>query len=194
MTEREAHEIPTAGQSETKPKRVKYKSHYRSTLCRTVYTLVVVAAVVILVEILWMPVLRISGNSMAPTLQEGEIVFAVKTSNFKAGDIVAFNGYNKILAKRIIGEPGDWIDIDKDGTVYVNRIQLEEPYLTEKALGDCNIELPFQVPDSRYFVMGDRRSTSVDSRTIDVGCVSQEQMVGKIIFCIWPVSRIRIVN
>lgn len=187
-------EIPTAEQIEAELKRVKYKSRYRSVLHSTVYTLVVVAAVAILVATLWLPVLQIYGNSMTPTLQDGQIIFTVKTSDFEAGDIVAFYYNNKILVKRVICGPGDWIDIDENGVVYVNEVRLEEPYLTEMALGDCNIDLPFQVQDGRYFVMGDHRSTSVDSRNTAVGCVSQEQIVGKIIFRIWPINRMGIVN
>lgn len=187
-------EIPTAEQIEAELKRVKYKSRYRSVLHSTVYTLVVVAAVAILVATLWLPVLQIYGNSMTPTLQDGQIIFTLKTSDFEAGDIVAFYYNNKILVNRVICGPGDWIDIDENGVVYVNEVRLEEPYLTEMALGDCNIDLPFQVQDGRYFVMGDHRSTSVDSRNTAVGCVSQEQIVGKIIFRIWPINRMGIVN
>ena len=171
-------------------KRVKYKRRYRSMLRSTIYTLITVAAVAILVATLWLPVLQIYGSSMTPTLQDGEIIFSVKTSEFKPGEIVAFYYNNKILIKRVICGPGDWIDIDEDGTVYVNKVRLDEPYLTEKALGDCNIDLPFQVPDGRFFVMGDHRSTSIDSRNTAVGCVSQEQIVGKVLFRIWPIGQI----
>lgn len=194
MKEKRAYEMPTAGQIAAELKRVKYKSRYRSALRSTVYTLVTVAAIAILVATLWLPVLQIYGNSMTPTLQDGEIIFTVKTSDFEPGDIVAFYYNNKILVKRVICGPGDWIDMDGDGTVYVNEARLEEPYLTEKALGECNIDLPYQVPDGRFFVMGDHRSTSVDSRSTAVGCVSQEQIVGKIIFRVWPLSRMGIVN
>lgn len=190
MRKKRVHEIPTAGQLEAELKRVKYKSRYRSVLRSTVYTLITVAAVAVLVATLWLPVLQIYGSSMTPTLTDGEIIFTVKTSDFAPGDIVAFYYNNKILVKRVICGPADWIDIEEDGTVYVNDEELEEPYLKEKALGDCNIELPYQVPDGRYFVMGDHRSTSVDSRNTSVGCVSQEQIVGKIIFRVWPLDRL----
>lgn len=186
--------MPSTQQLEAELKRTKYRSRYRSVFSSTVYTLVTVAASAILVATLWLPVLQIYGSSMTPTLQDGEIIFSVKTSEFALGDITAFYYNNKILVKRVICGPGDWIDIDEDGTVYINEVRLEEPYLTEKALGDCNIDLPFQVPDGKVFVMGDHRSTSVDSRNTAVGCVAQEQIVGKIIFRIWPLSRMGYVD
>jgi len=188
------HELPTSQQIEKELKRVNYERRYRSVLRSTVYTLITVAAVAILVATLWLPVLQIYGNSMTPTLTDGEIVFSLKTSDFAPGDITAFYYNNKILVKRIICGAGDWVDIDENGEVYVNGEPLDEPYVFEKALGDCNIELPYQVPDGRVFVMGDHRATSVDSRNTSVGCVSQEQIVGKILFRVWPLNRIGAVN
>lgn len=181
---------PTTEQLEAELKRVQYKHRYRTVLKSTVYTLVIVAAIAVLVATLWLPVLQIYGTSMTPTLQDGEIIFSVKGSDFALGDIIAFYYNNKILVKRVIANPGDWVNIDEDGTVYVNETVIDEPYLTEKALGDCNIELPYQVPDGKIFVMGDHRSTSVDSRNTAVGCVAQEQIVGKIVFRVWPLSRL----
>ena len=125
---------------------------------------------------------------MSPTLQDGEIIFSVKTSDFEPGDVISFYYNNKILVKRVIARPGEWVDIDKDGNVFVNNVPLNEPYLADKAFGDCNIELPYQVPDGKFFVMGDHRSTSVDSRSTAVGCVAQEQIVGKILFRVWPLN------
>lgn len=179
---------PSSVQLEAELKRIKYKKRYRSVLKSTVYTLITVAAIAVLVATLWLPVLQIYGSSMVPTLQNGEIVFSMKTSDFEEGDVIAFYYNNKILIKRVIAGPGDWVNIDTDGTVYVNSLPLEEPYISDKAYGDCNIELPYQVPDERYFVLGDHRATSVDSRNTAVGCVAQEQIVGKIVFRIWPLK------
>ncbi len=183
-------EIPTLEQVEAEMNRVKYKNKYRTVLFSTIYTLIIVAAFAILVATLWLPFLRIYGTSMMPTLKDGELICCVKTSNFESGDIIAFYYNNKILVKRVIGQAGDWIDIDKKGNVYVNKEKLEEPYLKEKALGECDIKLPYQVPEGRVFVLGDHRSTSVDSRSTAVGSVAQEQIVGKILIRIWPFNRI----
>lgn len=184
----------TTQQLENELKRVKYKHRYRTVLKSTIYTLITVAAIAVLVATLWLPVLQIYGNSMTPTLQDGEILFSVKTSDFEPGDIIAFYYNNKILVKRVICGPADWVDIDEDGTVSVNEKELEEPYLVEKALGDTDITLPYQVPDGKVFVMGDHRSTSVDSRNTAVGCVAQEQIVGKIVFRVWPLNRFGMVE
>ncbi len=179
-------EIPSAKQVEKELKRVRYKSRYRTVLKSTLYTLITVAAIAVLVATLWLPVLQIYGSSMTPTLHDGQIVVSVKTSQFEPGDIVAFYYNNKILIKRVIAKHGDWIDIKEDGSVYVNDVLLDEPYVEELAFGETNIELPFQVPDGRLFVMGDHRSTSVDSRNTAMGCVAEEQIVGKIVFRFYP--------
>lgn len=183
---KEPVDYPSVEQLAAELKRVKYRSRYRAVLRSTLYMLIVVAAVAVLVATIWMPVLQIYGASMTPTLSEGDIVVSIKGSDFQPGDLVAFYLGNKILVKRCIAGPGQWVDIDEDGNVYVDDKLLEEPYLTEKSLGGSNIELPYQVPDNRYFCMGDHRSTSVDSRHKEIGCVSEEQIVGKIVFRVFP--------
>lgn len=185
---------PTTEQLEGELKRVRYKSRYRSVLRSTIYSLITVAAIAVLIATLWLPVLQVYGNSMTPTLQNGEIIFTVKMSEFEPGDIISFYYNNKILIKRVIARSGEWVNMDADGNVYVNETLLDEPYLDEKAFGDCNIELPYQVPEGRAFVMGDHRSTSVDSRNSAVGCVAQEQIVGKILFRVWPLEKFGLVK
>ena len=179
---------PSKKQLEAELARVRYQQRYRTVLRSTICTLIVVAAVAVLVATIWMLVLQIYGSSMTPTLSEGDIVVCFKTSDIKRGDLVAFYLGNKLLVKRCVALPGQTVDIDGDGNVTLDGELLDEPYVTEKSLGDCNIELPYQVPDNRYFCMGDHRKTSVDSRNTAVGCVTEEQIVGKIAFRVWPLS------
>ena len=179
---------PTTQQLEAELQRIRYNSRYGSILRSTVYTLITVAAIAILIATLWLPVLKIYGNSMAPTLQGNEIVVSVKTAQPEQGDVVAFYYNNKILVKRVIATPGQWVEVDKDGNVYINDQLLDEPYLAEKSFGASDIAFPYQVPDGRFFVMGDHRLTSVDSRHSSVGCIAEEQIVGKIVFRVWPFS------
>ena len=168
----------------------RYRIRYRRALSSTLTTIITVAAAAVIVSYLLMPVLRIYGQSMTPTVHDGNIVLAVRSSSFTEGDVVAFYYNNKILVKRVIAGPGDWVDIDEDGQVYVNGEPIVEPYIDAPAYGECNIELPYQVPENRWFVMGDKRSVSIDSRNTAVGCVSDEQIVGRIFARIWPLKEI----
>lgn len=169
-------------------KREIYKRRFRRLLRSTVNALIVVAAIAALIATLVLPVLQIAGTSMEPSLNDGDIVLLVKTDQLETGDLCAFYYSNKILIKRIVGTPGDYIWISKDGTVYVNNVELIEPYITEKALGECDIEFPYQVPENYYFMLGDHRETSIDSRSSVIGSVSEDQIIGKILCRIWPLS------
>ena len=186
----QANTLPayTAADFEAELAHEKYKRTFAYSVRSTVYVLIVVAAIAILVAVLLLPVLQIFGNSMTPTLAEGNYVLSVKGSDLKTGDVCAFYYNNKILVKRVIANSGDWVDIDENGVVYVNNQKIEEPYVSEPSIGICDIKLPYQVPESRIFVMGDHRNVSVDSRTKAIGCVAEEQIVGKIVFCVWPLS------
>jgi len=177
---------PSSEQIAGEIKRRKRRRQLRRVIRSALYGLLTVAALAILVSTLFFPALKIYGNSMTPTLEEGEIVIARKGSSFKPGDIIAFYYNNKILVKRVICGPGDWFNMQSDGTVFVNGVRLEEPYVTEEGFGPCDLNLPYQVPDGQFFVMGDQRLSSVDSRMSQIGCISTEHIVGKIFLCIWP--------
>lgn len=194
MRQKKTLELPTTQQLEAVASKRKYRSKLVRTVRSTLFALITVSAVAILVATLWLPVFQIYGTSMTPTLSDGQLVLALKSGEFKTGDLIAFYYNNKILVKRVIAQTGDWVNISENGTVYVNNIALDEPYVYEPSIGDCNIELPYQVPESRIFVMGDHRSVSVDSRNTSVGCVAEEQIVGRLVFRIWPLSEITPLN
>lgn len=190
MTDERKIDLPTVEQFDNEVKRVQHQKEYLRILRSTISSLIVVAAIAVLISMLFLPVLRVTGTSMTPTLQNDELVICRKWGDFKQGDVIAFYYNNKILLKRVIGVSGDIIDISEDGTVYVNGEELDEPYLNEKAFGECDLDLPYQVPDERVFVMGDHRSTSVDSRSTSVGCVANESIVGEVMLRIWPLKQI----
>ena len=181
-------------QLEKELRRERHRRTYRSTLWSTISALLIVAAIAVLVSMLWLPVLQVVGESMTPSLYQGEIIISPKGSKFQKGDVIAFYYNNKILVKRVIANAGEWVNIDADGNVFINDVPLDEPYIAEKAFGDCNITLPYQVPDGKIFVMGDHRATSSDSRNTAVGCVSEEQIVGKVMLRVWPLQKIGIIN
>ena len=184
----------TISQIETELKRETYKEKYLKILKSTIYSLIIVAAVATIIATLIMPVLQISGSSMTPTFKEGEIVVSLKTKKLETGDIVAFYHGNKILVKRIIAGAGSYVNIDEEGNVYVDGKLIDEPYIQEKTLGEYDITFPYQVPDGKWFVLGDHRSVSIDSRSTEIGCVDQENIVGKIIFRVWPLKKISKIN
>ena len=183
--------LPTKKQIETERKRYRRQKAYNKALSGTVYVLTIVAAVAVLIATLVLPVLQIEGTSMEPTLYNGDIVLLMKTNRFDRGDLCGFTWNNKLLIKRVIGVPGDWIEIDTDGTVYLNGEKLDEPYVEQKALGECDLEFPYQVPQEQYFVIGDMRESSIDSRNTVIGCIPKDQIVGKVFFRVWPFKSIQ---
>lgn len=182
------HDFPTTDLLRTEIRREKFKKKFKSILLSTIYALIVVAALAVLIATLILPVVQIAGTSMEPTLNSGDIVVLIKPQTPGRGDLCAFEYSNKILIKRVIGIPGDYIDIDEKGNVFVNGKQLDEPYVSNKSRGQCDVEFPLQVPENQYFVLGDQRDTSIDSRNTVIGCVTDSQLVGKIIFRVWPLS------
>ena len=190
-TKKGIESLPTKHQVETERKRYRRQKAYNKALGGTIYVLTIVAAVAVLIATLVLPVLQIEGTSMEPTLVNGDIVLLTKTTSFNRGEICGFSWNNKLLIKRVIGIPGDWIEIDTDGKVYLNGEQLDEPYAQQLAVGECNLEFPFQVPQEKYFVLGDMRESSIDSRNTLIGCVEKDQVVGKVFFRIWPFKTIR---
>lgn len=184
-------EIPKVSDLEKELKRVKDKSKFNGLLKNTIYTLIVVSALAVLVAVFYMPVIRIYGSSMEPTLKAGDIVVSVKTDDIDVGDIIGVYYGSKLLVKRVIAKENQWVNIDDEGNVFINgeELPLDEPYLKEKFMGELDIELPYKVPEKTLFIMGDNRETSVDSRNSSMGCIDEEEVVGKIIFRVWPFDR-----
>ena len=182
--------VPSLEEIQQERKRIRRSDYYRQSLRSTVSVLVVVAAVAVLIVTLFLPILQISGDSMSPTLEHDQIIVLIKTKNYKQGDLVGFYYQGKILLKRIVAMPDDEVVIDTDGNIYVNEYLQEEPYVTEKSLGDCDLDFPYRVPGTGYFVLGDRRSNSVDSRNSVIGAVSPDDIIGRVCLRVWPLSKI----
>lgn len=183
-------EMPSLEQLRREKAHLEYRARYYRTLVSTIFTLIVIAACTVLIAMLWLPILEMYGDSMTPTLEEGEIALSIKTSNIARGDVVAFYYGNKLLVKRCIGLPGEIVDIDADGNIYINGSLLDEPYLTEKSRGDCDISFPYSVPLEEYFVIGDNRAVSLDSRNSVIGCVTLDQLSGKVLYRLWPLNKL----
>ena len=194
MKNKQTPPIPPLEELKAELQRIKYNKRYGRVLRSTINTRVVVAAIAILIAVLVFPVLRIHGSSMTPSLYDGNLVVCLKNSSFQVGDSIAFYYNNKILVKRVIARSGEWVDIDEDGYVYVNGTKLDEPYVEDHARGECDITLPYQVPEGRVFVMGDHRSVSVDSLSTSVGCVSDEQIVGRLLVRVWPLKEFGLIR
>lgn len=186
--------LPTLEQVEAERNRLKHRKTYHKALSSTIYALIIVASIAVLVATLFLPVLQVTGISMEPTLKDEDVIVLLKSKQYETGDLCAFSYQNKILIKRIIATPGDYVSIEDDGTVLLNGKKLDEPYLIEKNLGQCDIKFPYQVPDNKYFMMGDHRSSSIDSRNSVIGCVEKDQVIGRVFVKVWPIQEISIVR
>lgn len=187
-------DLPSLELIENELKRTRYQSRYRRTLRTTIFSLLVIAAVAVIIAVLLLPVLQISGSSMETTLNDGDLVISLNDGKYKTGDVIGFYYNNVVLIKRVIATSGDWVDIDEDGTVSVNGSPLDEPYVTEKSIGECNISLPYQVPQGKCFVLGNHRASSIDSRNTQVGCISNDVIVGRLLMRIWPLKQLGFVK
>lgn len=194
MKKRTEIEIPSLQQIENERKRIRRGSYYKRALRGTISVLIVVAAVAVLITTLFLPILQISGDSMSPTLEHDEIVVLFKTADFSTGDLIAFYYQGKILLKRVIAMPEDIVEIDIQGNIYVNGVLLDEPYVTEKSLGDCDLEFPYSVPGDGYFVMGDRRTNSLDSRNSVIGAITADDIIGRVFIRVWPLNKLGLLN
>ncbi len=177
---------PTIDELKKELKRVNNKREYKRVLRNSIFVVVVVAALAVLISSFYVTVLKVTGDSMTPTLETGEIVIAQNSGTFEPGDLIAFYYNNKVLVKRVLGSPGDWINIDDDGLVSINGVAIEEDYVTDKSLEPTDLTFPYQVPENRFFVLGDHRNVSIDSRSTVVGCVTREQLIGKVVFRVFP--------
>lgn len=185
----ERKDVPTTEQLHDELKRLRYRERFARSIWSTISSLIVVAAIAIIISTMLLPVLKVTGTSMTPTLQNDEVLICNKLAEPERGDVIAFYYNNKVLLKRLIGLPGDKIDIAEDGTVIVNDAELVEPYVSEIAIGECDVEFPYQVPENRYFVLGDHRAVSIDSRSTSVGCIAEENIIGKVMVRVLPVKK-----
>ena len=181
--------VPEGEEVLKEKKRLQHNALFWKTLVSTTSALIVVAAIAVLLSFLFFPVIQVSGDSMEPTLSDGDVLVLRKSGGFRIGQLCCVSWQNKLLIKRVIGVPGDYVDMDEEGNIYVNNKLIEEPYVSLKSRGNCDVEFPMQVPEGQYFVLGDHRETSVDSRNSMIGCVDKEQILGIVLFKIWHTGR-----
>lgn len=191
-TEKIQHRLPTEQEIESELERVRDNRRYRSALASTIRIIVTAAAISVLIATFLLSALQVQGSSMSPTLENGQIVLVFQKNELQQGELTAFYYGEKLLIKRCIAGPGQWVNIDEEGNVYVNDELLDEPYVSEKSPGESDIEFPYQVPENRWFMMGDNRSVSLDSRSNEIGCIAQEQILGKVAFRVWPLDKLSV--